>query len=172
VPAQRFIGATLESVILVGIAALSFVVPAAAGASCDLTVEPEEATAGSIFHVQGSGFTPTELTLQREGGKATTFPLNLGTADPFDIPVGSKASDAGTWHVTANQPGLCSAQATFVATMANTDAVGAAVAAGAADHDPRQPLGVYAVVIGLGLIGGALAGRSLLSTLATRRIRP
>lgn len=169
-PAQRFIGATLESVILVGIAALSFLVPAAAGASCELTVEPEEATAGSVFHVQGSGFTPTELTLQRDGGKATTVPLNLGTADPFDIPVGSKESDAGEWHVTASQPGICSAQATFVATMASTDA--ASTAAAASPSDQRLPLGVYVVVIGLGLIGGALAGRSLLGTMAARRIRP
>jgi len=169
VPAQRFIGATLESVILVGIAALSFLVPATAGASCELTVEPEEATAGSVFHVEGSGFTPTELTLQREGGQATTFPLNLGTADPFDIPVGSKESDAGKWHVMASQPGVCSAQTSFIATMANTDAVTAAVAS---QSDRRQPQGVYVVVIGLGLFGGALAGRSLLGTLATRRIRP
>jgi hypothetical protein len=170
VPAQRFIGATLESVILVGIAALSFLVPATAGASCELTVEPEEATAGSVFHVQGSGFTPTELTLQHEGGKATTFPLTLGTADPFDIPVGSKQSDAGKWHVMASQPGVCSAQATFVATMASTDSV--AAAAVTSPHDQRQPPGVYVVVIGLGLVGGALAGRSLLRTLVARRIRP
>jgi hypothetical protein len=169
-PAQRFIGGTLESVILVGIAALSILVPATAGASCELTVEPEEATAGSVFHVQGSGFAPTELTLQREGGKATTFPLNLGAADPFDIPVGSKEGDAGKWHVTASQPGVCSAQATFVATMASTDEVATGGAAWTLDR--RQPLGVYVVVIGLGLIGGALAGRSLLGTLSARRIRP
>jgi len=156
----------LESVILIGIATLSFVVPAAAGASCELTVEPEEATAGSVFHVQGSGFTPTELTLQRDGGKATTVPLNLGTADPFDIPIGSKDSDAGTWHVTANEPGVCSASAKFVATMASTDSAGAAVAAA---PDLRLPAGVYLVVIGLGLIGGAIAATGLMRTLAARR---
>jgi hypothetical protein len=36
VQAQRLIGATLESVILGGIATLSLIVPAAAGASCAL----------------------------------------------------------------------------------------------------------------------------------------
>ena len=166
-PAQRLIGASLESVILVGIATLSFVVPAAAGASCALTVEPEEATAGSIFHIQGSGFTPTELTLQREGGKATTVPLDLGTADPFDIPLGSKDSDAGTWHVTANQPGVCSASTRFIATMASTDAIVGALPAA----DQRPAAGIFIVVLGLGLVGGTIAATGLLRTLATRRIR-
>lgn len=166
--AQRLIGATLELVILIGIATLSLFVPAAAGASCEMTVEPKEATAGSVFHVQGSGFTPTEMTLQRDGGKASTVPLNLGTADPFDIPLGSKASDAGTWHVTANEPGVCSASAKFVASMASTDAASGAVATGPGS---RLPAGVYFVVIGLGLIGGAIAATGLLRTLATRRIR-
>jgi len=169
VPAQRLVGASLESVILVGIAALSFVVPSVAGASCELTVEPEEATAGSVFQVHGSGFTPTELTLQRDGGKATTFPLDLGSADPFDVPVGSKESDAGTWHVTANQPGVCSATTTFVATMAGTDA---AVIPSTSAPAQRLPASVYALVIGLGLVGGAVAAGALLRTLSARRIRP
>jgi hypothetical protein len=155
--------------ILVGIAALSLVVPAVAGASCELTVEPEEATAGSVFHVQGSGFTPTELTLRREGGKASTFPLDLGTTDPFDVPVGSKESDAGTWHVTANEPGVCSASASFVATMASTDGV---TLESSAAPPAGLPLGVYFVVIGGGFVGGAVAARSLLRTLATRGNRP
>jgi len=167
VPAQRLVGATLESLILVGIAALSFVVPSVAGASCELTVEPEEATAGSVFHVQGSGFTPTELTLQRDGGKATTFPLNLGSADPFDVPVGSKESDAGTWHVTASQPGVCSASTTFVATMERTDA---AALTSTSVPEQRLPASVYLVVIGLGFVGGAVAATGLLRTLSTRRV--
>jgi hypothetical protein len=152
--------------ILVGIAAVSFLVPAAAGASCQLTVDPEEATAGSVFQVHGSGFTPTELTLQKNGGEATTFPLNLGTADPFDVPIGSRKSDAGTWTVTASEPGVCSASATFTATLESTDALITAA------PDQRQPLGVYALVLGVGLMVGSLAGRSLLGTLAARRIRP
>jgi hypothetical protein len=167
VPAQRLVGATLESLILVGIAALGFVVPSVAGASCELTVEPAKATAGSVFHVQGSGFTPTELTLQRDGGKATTFPLDLGSADPFDVPVGSKKSDAGTWHVTASQPGVCSASTTFVATMESTDS---AVLTSTPAPAQRLPASVYFVVIGLGFVGGAIAVTSLLRTLSTRRV--
>jgi hypothetical protein len=167
VPAQRLVGATLEGLILVGIAAVSFVVPSVAGASCELTVEPEEAIAGSVFHVQGSGFTPTELTLQHDGGKATSFPLDLGGADPFDVPVGSKESDAGTWHVTASQAGVCSASTTFVATMASTDAAGSASTSAPAQ---RLPAGVYVVVIGLGLVGGAIAAASLVRTVGGKRV--
>lgn len=166
---KRLVGGTVESLILVAIAALTLVVPGAAGASCELTVDPGTATAGSVFMLHGSGFTPTELTLQREGGTPSTIPLDLGTADPFDVPIGSKESDVGTWHARANEPGVCSASTTFVATLASTDAE-AATASGNAAHD-RLPLGVYAVVIGLGLAGGMLVAWRLQARLATRRIR-
>jgi hypothetical protein len=167
---KRLVGGTLESLILVAIAALALVVPGAAGASCEMTVDPATAIAGSVFTLHGSGFTPTELMLQREGGTASTIPLDLGTADPFDIPIGSKQTDVGTWHATANEPGVCSASTSFVATLASTDTT---VAPGATPGgaDDRLPLGVYAVVIGVGLAGGALAARHLQSRLATRRIR-
>ncbi len=82
--------------------------------------------------------------------------------------MGSKESDAGTWHVTANEPGVCSASAKFVASMASTDA---ASGGGHQVQAPACPAGVYVVVIGLGLIGGAIAATGLLRTLATRRIR-
>ena len=156
---------------LVGIAALSFVAPTAVAAGCELTAEPASATAGSVFHLLGTGFTPTELTLQREGGDPTTLPLSLGSADPFDIPIGSKESDAGTWHATANEPGVCSASTTFVATLANTDTAAETGPAAPAD-DARPPLGAYLVVIGVGLGGGVLAAWRLNATLAARRIRP
>ena len=113
-------------------------------------------------------FTPTELTLQREGGEATTIPLDLGTADPFDVPIGSKDDDVGNWQATANEPGVCSASTTFVATLTSTDAEAAASRSAAND---RLPLGVYALVIGLGLAGGVLAAWRLQARLATRRIR-
>jgi hypothetical protein len=160
----------VESLILVAIAALALVVPGAAGASCELTVDPDTATAGSVFTLHGSGFTPTELTLQRDDGPVSTIPLDLGTADPFDVPIGSKASDVGTWHATATEPGVCSASTSFVATLSSTDAAVAAQATSGAADD-RLPLGVYAVVIGLGLAGGVLAAWRVQSRLATRRIR-
>ena len=160
----------MESLTLAGIAALALTVPSAVGASCELSVDPQEATAGTVFHVQGSGFTPTELTLQRDGGKSSTIPLELGGADPFDIPIGSTESDAGTWHVTAEQPGVCSASTKFVATLASTDV--ATKTRPPAGGSERLPLGVYAVVIGLGLGGGALAGRRLLGRLDQRRVWP
>jgi hypothetical protein len=160
----------VESLILVAIAALALVVPGAAGASCELTVDPATATAGSVFTLHGSGFTPTELTLQRDGGATSTIPLDLGTADPFDVPIGSKEGDAGTWHATANEPGVCSASTSFVATLASTDTAVAAPAMPSAAED-RLPLGVYAIVIGLGLAGGAFAAWRVQSRLAARRIR-
>ena len=167
---KRLVGGTVEALIVVAIAALALLVPGAAGASCELTVDPETATAGSVFTLHGSGFTPTELTLQRDGGAASTIPLDLGTADPFDIPIGSKTTDVGTWHATANEPGVCSASTSFVATLAGTDTSVATVAV-PNTADEQLPLGVYAVVIGLGLAGGAFAAWRLRSRLVAQRVR-
>jgi len=167
---RRLVGGTLESLMLVAIATLALVVPGAAGASCEMSVDPTTATAGSVFTLHGAGFTPTELTLQRDGGAASTIPLELGTADPFDIPIGSKDSDVGTWHATATEPGVCSASTSFVATLSSTDTVAAAAGAPSGGDD-RLPLGVYAVVIGLGLAGGVMAAWRIQSRLAARRVR-
>jgi len=131
---------------------------AAAQAECTLSVEPKVADTGSEFHLLGSGFTPTQLTLQKGAGTPTTIDLNLGDQDPFDIPITSQPGDEGKWTATVSVPGGCSESVQFTATLENTDTMGGLLSP---VSTARLPLAVVILTIVAGLTGGALVARRL-----------
>ena len=153
---RRLVGGSLVTSIVLALFAVVLVqAAAAADAVCTLAVEPKTAVAGSEFHLLGSGFTPTELVLQKDGGQPVTIDLDLGDQDPFDIPIGSRKGDEGTWMATAALPGTCSATVEFTATLENTDTIDDLLASTTAQG--RVPLGLVMLVIAFGVGGGMLA---------------
>src|SRR4029078_9921783 len=102
---RRIIGATSAIILSAALYLPAFVGAVAAQGNCQLTVDPQQATAGTTFQLHGSGFTPTQLILQREGGQAVTIDLDLKGQHPFSIPIGSRKGDEGAWHATASLPG-------------------------------------------------------------------
>jgi len=134
--------------------------PAAAAepTDCVLNVEPMVGQAGTQFNLSGEGYSPTQLTLQKNDGRETTVELELGGADPFEIPIGSSPGDEGRWRATASIPGTdCSATATFRVTLLDT----AAPPAGRRAGGPNLPLALFALVGLLGFGGGTLIARRL-----------
>jgi hypothetical protein len=150
---RRLVRTSTALVITLALYFAALVQIAAAQSQCTLTVEPKVATAGSEFHLHGSGFTPTQLILQKEGAQPVTVDLDLGDQDPFEIPIGSRKGDEGVWHATAVLPGVCSASAKFTATLENTDALSDLMLAPAANS--HLPLMYVLLVILTGLGGGA-----------------
>lgn len=149
----RLVGATLIVKLVLG---LLFVVGAssvAASDECDVSVEPRKAQAGSEFTLRGSGYTPDTLVLQRSDGEPVTIDLDLGDADPFEIPIGSRTGDEGVWTATVSVSGTeCEASTTFRVTLHDTATAGDATDAGI------SPLVYVAVVLG-GFGIGTLIGR-------------
>jgi hypothetical protein len=163
---RRIFGATSSVVLSAGLFLTAFAGSVAAQGNCQLTVDPQQATAGTTFMLHGSGFTPSQLILQREGGQAVTIDLDLKGQDPFSIPIGSRKGDEGAWHATASLPGTCSPSVVFNATLENTDAVSDAVATltGSGSGPSGQghlPLGIYILVIVVGFTGGAVVAWKL-----------
>jgi hypothetical protein len=150
---RRLVGTSTVIVMSLALYFAALIQTAAAQSSCTLTVEPEVATAGSEFILRGSGFTPTELILQKEGAAAVTVELDLDSQDPFDIPIGSRKGDEGRWHATASLPGVCAASVVFTATLESTDALSDLLAAPPANG--RLPLWIALLVLVTGLGGGA-----------------
>jgi hypothetical protein len=161
---RRIVGATSVIGLSLGLYLAAFVGNVAAQSNCDLTVEPATAVAGTTFQLKGTGFTPTQLILQRDGGQAVTIDLDLKGQDPFSIPIGSRKGDEGAWHATAALPGTCSPSVVFNATLENTDAVSDAVAALTGSNSGGQghlPIGIYVLVIVVGFTGGAFVAWKL-----------
>jgi hypothetical protein len=131
---------------------------AAADTQCTLTVAPKIADTGSEFHLRGRGFTPTTLTLQKNGGTPATIVLNLGSQDPFDIPIKSQPGDEGKWVATVSVDGGCSASVAFTATLENTDMASDPFGPRSAS---RLPLAIVLIVVVAGLTGGAFAAQRL-----------
>ncbi len=147
------VGGTVVIVMALALCLVALVQTAAAQNECKLTIEPETAKAGTVFQLRGSGFTPTQLILQNDGKEAVTTDLDLGSQDPFEIPIGSHIGDEGTWSATADLPGTCSPSVTFIVTLENTDAIGGVPAApGQTGH---MPLMLVALIIVAGFGGGA-----------------
>ena len=123
---------------------------------CQLSVEPKRAPAGSDFMLRGSGYTPTRLTLQKEGSDSpVTLDLALNGADPFEIPIGSRRGDEGVWVATAFVPGGCSETVRYRAT-APVSATAAPTVAPTAVPTPTETL---RPTDGLGdLLGGSSGG--------------
>jgi hypothetical protein len=148
--------ATLGALGLLFIAAGS--AAAAEPDDCRLAVQPTVGAAGTQFTLSGEGYTPTGLTLQKNDGRETIVDLELAGADPFEIPIGSRAGDEGLWKATAVVAGTsCSATATFRVTLLSTDVLSGLI--GGLDRE-GMPLAVYILVVAMGLGGGRLlAGR-------------
>jgi hypothetical protein len=155
----RLVGATLVLKFVLGMMLLVHASPAAAQEECTLDVRPRVAQAGTEFVLSGSGYTPDQLVLQRGSLEPVTIDLDLGNADPFEIPIGSRVGDEGMWTATVSVTGSeCEATATFHVTLRNTDLLDG-VLAGALGGD--LPLVAYLLVIGGGFGIGALAARHL-----------
>jgi hypothetical protein len=153
---KRLIGATMASVISLGLILGLSVASVAAQDECVLTVEPAEAPAGDQFVLSGSGYTPEKLSLQRGGGEPVTFDLSLGDADPFEIPIGSKTGDEGLWQAVAfDEDTGCNARAHFRVTLKQTDMIDDLLAAPAAG----LPAIVYLIVVIGGFGAGTLVAR-------------
>ncbi len=145
------------AVALVGMPLAAAPVAAAEPPSCSVRVDPASGPAGSEFILSGAGYTPTHVTLQKNGGRQTTVELDLGGADPFEIPIGSRSGDEGLWNATVFVDGTgCRATVPFRVTLLSTD-----VSAGIADpsRDDRLPLALYLLVVGMGFAGGMLLSR-------------
>lgn len=155
---RRFLGGSLLMALTLALYAAAQVPTVAAQSDCKLTVDPQVATAGSQFHLHGSGFTPTQLILQKAGGQPVTVDLDLGGADPFDIPVGSRQGDEGEWTATAALPGTCSPSVVFTATLQSTDVVDDLLAPTAGGHFSLMLVLLVGVA---GFAGGAVAARRL-----------
>jgi hypothetical protein len=156
---RRLLGGPLAIVLTFALYLAAFVQITAAQSQCQLTIDPEVATAGSEFHLHGSGFTPTQLILQKEGEDPVTIDLDLGTADPFDIPIGSRKGDEGNWTATAALPGTCSPSVTFIATLESTDAISDLLAA--PKTNDHLPLMVVLLTIVAGFGAGAVVALRL-----------
>jgi pimeloyl-ACP methyl ester carboxylesterase len=158
---RRLVGPVSLVVSTLGLYFGGLVPMVAAQSRCQLTVEPKTAVAGTTFQVHGSGYTPTQLILQREGGQPVTIPLDLKGADPFDFPIGSRIGDEGTWHATAALPGTCSPSIVFTATLQPTDVASDVVATMTIQQDGHLPLGIYLLVIVVGFSGGTFVAWKL-----------
>ena len=155
---RRFLGGSLVIALTLALYAAPLVPSAAAQSDCQLSVDPQTATAGSEFHLHGSGFTPTQLILQKAGSEPVTIDLDLAGADPFDIPVGSRQGDEGEWTATASLPGTCSPSVVFTATLQSTDVLDDLLAPTAGGH---VSLMLVLLITIAGFAGGAVAARRL-----------
>ena len=152
---RRLVGATTASVLGLSLY-LSAVVPmVAAEPECIVTAEPATAPAGSEFILRGSGYTPTQLILQKGDGEPVTIALDLGDDDPFGIPIGSNTGDEGVWTATAENDD-CSAETTFTVTLQNTDAIDDVL--GSVGSAPLPTFLAFAVIVG-GFAAGMVLGR-------------
>jgi hypothetical protein len=153
---KRLIGASMASILTLGLLLVVAVAPAAAQDECVLTVEPAEAPAGDQFILSGTGYTPEQLILQRGSAQPVTFDLSLGDADPFEIPIGSKSGDEGLWQaVVIDTDTGCRARAHFRVTLVPTDMVDDLLATPAGG----VPMIAYLLVIAGGFGAGTLIAR-------------
>ncbi len=124
--------------------------------TCEVEVNPRAAAAGSVFVFNGSGFVPTELELQKEGGEPIGHDPNVDDDDPWEVTVRSRTGDEGTWTATFSDPAVnCTATVDFRVTLSSTDLVDDI----AATVSSPAPLLIYLAVIVLGFGGGVLIGR-------------
>lgn len=136
---------------------LTSALPALAS-DCEVTVEPRAGEAGTVFTLRGVGYTPTTLTLLKNDGRETAVELDLDDADPFEIPIGSRVGDEGTWRATVSVADTdCSATVTFRVTLLDTSSLSDVVAGRGVGLPPL----VFVVAAVLGVIGGTLIGRRL-----------
>lgn len=154
---RRFIAALGAMLWLLCLAAASAL--AAEPGICQVQVNPRAAASGSVFVFNGSGFAPTELTLEREGGEPITHDLNVGEADPWEFTVRSRTGDEGTWTASFSDPALnCTATVEFRVTLSDTDLIGDTAADTTSSSAPAF---LYLAVIVFGFSGGVVIGRRI-----------
>jgi hypothetical protein len=126
---------------------------------CELHVEPPTAAAGSTFVLRGSGYTPTEVTLQRQDIAPVTVELDLPEDEAFEIPISSQPGDEGLWTATVSDAARdCTAAATFRVTLLDT-ATGEDARTILATGAGGLPIVMYLLVILVGFAGGRLLAR-------------
>ncbi|CAN5644802.1 hypothetical protein BH23CHL7_BH23CHL7_01320 [soil metagenome] len=153
----RLIGISLTTLLAIGLLLVAAVLPVAAqDEECALTVEPATAPAGAQFVLGGTGYTPEQLILERGSAQPVAFDLNLGDADPFEIPIGSKTGDEGLWQaVVVDTDTGCHAGVEFRVTLQPTDMLDDLLATGAGE----LPISLYLLVIVGGFGAGTLIAR-------------
>ncbi|MEA2621979.1 MAG: hypothetical protein QOH61_889 [Chloroflexota bacterium] len=115
-----------------------------AGADCTLSVSPKSGPPGTEFTFSGSGYTPTELRLTRDGAEPKIVPLSLAGADPFDFSIVAGEGDVGRWKAVAWQDDTCHGEATIRVTLPSTSTLADPAA------PDRTPL--LASLLGLGAV--------------------
>jgi hypothetical protein len=95
---QVLAGGGLAALLLWSLAGVSF---AGSANTCDLTVKPAAGPPGTEFVFRGSGYSPTELQLTRQGSPTRVVPLSLDGADPFHFSVVAGDGDVGKWKAVA-----------------------------------------------------------------------
>ena len=128
-----------------------------ADTSCDVVVDPVVATSGSGFTFTGSGYEPTELVLQKDGGELATHALSIGETDPWEVTVRSRVGDEGEWTATFVDPlGACTTTVGFRVTLSSTDVIDDVATA---TRQMSAPILLYAAVVVVGFTGGVMIGR-------------
>ena len=128
-------------------------------ADCMLEVDPPKGEPGTVFTLSGAGYTPSHLDLVKEGGSLTTVALELGDADPFEIPIGSRDGDQGRWTATAYvDETSCRASVSFRVVLPDTagplDLLAPSSTAG-------PPIWLYLSIVVVGFASGAFVARRL-----------
>ncbi len=121
--------------------------------TCELSVTPAAGPPGTAFVLSGSGYTPTSLTLTKDGSAPRVLNLDLGSADPFTIRFVAAEGDVGHWkaQVKVGETG-CVAATTLRVTLPSTSTISSV--------DPNAPNDRTPVLV-------AMAGLAVLFLAAT-----
>lgn len=152
---MRVLARLAAAVCLGTIGAAAIAATALGNEHCELEVEPASGPAGTEFVLSGTGYSPTEMLLRKDGGEPTTIPLELPDGS-FQIPVASDPGDEGRWTATVNDPAAdCSVSVEFLVTLHDTAAAANDAAGGGAGLPPL----VYLLVIATGVAAGVRIAR-------------
>jgi hypothetical protein len=146
----------LATLLLGGLLLVGATAAAAKGSDCTLSVSPAQGPAGSQFVLHGSGYTPDRLILRRASGEPASFDLDLGPADPFEIPIASKPGDEGRWRASVlDEDTGCRASTYFRVTLQPTDMLQDLLTAPGGGVPPA----VYLVIVAAAFCAGTLVAR-------------
>ncbi len=142
--------ALVPSLLLQGLLILLLLPAVVVGAEeCELSVTPSTGRAGTEFTFSGSGYSPSKLTLIKEGGAEST--VDVTPMDPFTIKITAQAGDEGEWTARAWIPETeCVGEATFTVQLPPTDAL-----TDASPGQPAAPAVVFVVLMGAAVALGA-----------------
>jgi hypothetical protein len=152
------LGSRLRQVL--GSAALvTFLLWAAAGVAfagtsdtCDLVVNPSSGPPGTEFVFSGTGYSPTELRLTRDGAEPRVVPLNLAGVDPWSVSILAGDSDVGKWKAVAvDAVAGCQGVATIKVTLPGTSTL--------AEADRGPVLAAFAGLAGVFVLSAAVLAR-------------